>query len=270
MSDPNSSDGIRRLRRADRKKAIQARGPLFPPEPEGDLRFAPPELQAAAQQPSRTDAPVEPPLAAPQPAPSQPVAQTHRGACLPNLVALGFALATVAAMGLIALIALNPYSPLNPFPPFTPLPILITATFLPPTATVPSLAVTATFTPLAAEPAQVFALSLPQGVVYQPNANAEGCNWSSIAGSVAGADNVALDGYRVKISGQGIENTIFSGTTAAFGAGGFELFLNGTPQVAAYTVQVFDLQGQPASAPVEVTMQADCAANVALLNFRAG
>lgn len=282
MSDPNSSDSIRRLRRADRKKAIQARGPLFPPD--DDLRFAPPEVRAAAEQAAPEAEPTVPddgltapaselesvPRSESQPAP----VKTHRGGCLPNLVAFGFVLATLASIGVFTLIALNPYSSINPFPPFTPLPIIITATFLPPTATLPATAgPTATFTPLAVEPAAseaAFAFSLVGGVLYQANANPEGCNWSSIAGSVTAADNSALDGYRVKVTGAGVDDTVFSGTTAAFGPGGFELFLNGTPQAAVYTVQLFDLQGEAVSAPVEVSTRAECAESVALLNFRAG
>ncbi len=176
-------------------------------------------------------------------------------------------------IALVVIIAQNPYSSLNPFPPFTPLPIVITATFLPPTeAPAGTAAPTATFTPVAIESDSQsptpfsFALASAQPV-YAPNANDKGCNWSSIAGTVTDGKGTALDGYRVHITGNGVDETVFSGATLTFGAGGFELFLNGTPQEQAYTVQLSDPQSHPLSPEYTVTTKASCDQNVAVLQF---
>lgn len=176
-------------------------------------------------------------------------------------------------IALIGIITANPNTPLNPFPPFTPLPIVITATFLPPTETpLGTAAPTATFTPLALDAGSSgqsnfsFALANPQPI-YAPNANEKGCNWSSIAGTVTDATGTALDGYRVRITGNGLDETVFSGATLTFGAGGFELFLTGAPQSQTYTVQLLDPQSKPLSTAYNVTTQASCDQNVAVLQF---
>lgn len=70
------------------------------------------------------------------------------GGCLPNLGALFFLLLTLAAVGWTVVVYLNPSSELNPLPPVPPPPIVITATFLPPTNTpLPTAGPTSTFTP---------------------------------------------------------------------------------------------------------------------------
>ncbi len=175
-------------------------------------------------------------------------------------------------IGVFTLIFVNPQTPLNPFPPFTPIPILITATFLPPTATLePSPGPTLTFTPL---PVEAFATSSPfpfiaanNGAVFAPNANDQGCNWASIAGSVSDLVDAPLDGYGIRVRGDNLDETIFSGATQSFGPGGFELFLNGAPSAATYTVQLLSPQGAPLSAEYPVTTRATCEENVALISF---
>jgi hypothetical protein len=179
----------------------------------------------------------------------------------------------VGAIGLFAAITVNPYSPLNPFPPFTPIPLVITATFLPATSTpAPTAAPTATFTPLPLDAVNAdvstFAFRLVnEGAIYAPNANDQGCNWSSIAGTVTEANSAALNGYRIHISGNGLDETVFSGAALTFGQGGFELFLNGTPQEKIYTVQLENQQGIAASPVYSITTRSACDQNVAILNF---
>jgi hypothetical protein len=270
MSDPEPSDVFRRVSRRNRKRAINTRQPLFPPEDDLPLeapvkppppaapptppaeRFPPLDLNAATQ-------PKHPP--APEPAPRA------RNACLPNLVALFFCAATVTALGWVALVTADPYTRFNPFPPFTPFPIVITATSLPTTP-----GPTPTFTPLAleaaTEDAAVFPFTLRNAsVLYQPNGNGKGCDWASIAGTVSDVDSKPLSNYAVRVVGAGRDEKVFSGSALTFGAGGFELFLNGAPLAGDYTVQLYSAQGEPLSEVYTVTTRTDCQQNVAVVNF---
>jgi hypothetical protein len=282
MSDEQDAGGVRRFGRKDRKRSLDPRGPLFPPdEPIAETNSAADEPESPEVE-APTDEPAAPPPTANdqspivRPAPPQrPVRTEPSGGkqIVANLLTVVFLLGTIGLIGLVAIITSNPNTPLNPFPPFTPPPIVITATFLPPTETPEGTAApTATFTPVALEaasaaPAQFrFALASEQPV-YAPNANDKGCNWSSIAGTVTDGKGTALDGYRVHVKGNGVDETVFSGATLTFGAGGFELFLNGTPQAQSYTVQLSDPQNRPLSAEYTVATKASCDQNVAVLQF---
>lgn len=292
MSEGNADGGVRRFGRKDRKRSLERRDPLFPVDQAGselgqDEAPATPPITELNEPPAEADEldeaekllrEAEPPIILTAAKPSRPLPTRktgHRGGCLPNLVALVFVLATIGVVGLFATITANPYSPLNPFPPFTPIPIVITATFLPPTATPePTAAPTATFTPLPVEAinsggdTSTFAFRLVgEGAIYAPNANDQACNWSSIAGTVTDATGAALNGYRIHITGNGLNDTVFSGSALTFGQGGFELFLNGTPQENTYSVQLENAEGIAASPVYSITTQAACDKNVAILNF---
>src|SRR5690242_19459950 len=221
MSDEQDTGGVRRFGRKDRKRSLDPRGPLFPPDeliketnPTAD-EPEPPVVEASPE-------PVEPPPTANvQSSVVRPVRTEPSGGkqIMANLLTVVFLLGTIGLIGLVAIITTNPNTPLNPFPPFTPPPIVITATFLPPTETLEGTAApTATFTPVAldatsASPAQFsFALASEQPV-YAPNANDKGCNWASIAGTVTDDKGTALDGYRVHVKGNGVDETVFSGAT---------------------------------------------------------
>jgi hypothetical protein len=286
MSEQNERGSIRRVSRRDRKRRLDTRGPLFPVEepvetppeqpvientPEVDVPSAsrhPAERAKVVSPPEERFPPlipyVEEPPTAPVPVPAKP-----RSNFLPNVIAVFFFLATLAALALLALITVNPYTPLNPFPPFTPVPILITATPGPSNQLPPvDLGRTPTFTPLPANVSEMPFMLTANGVVYAPNGNGQACNWSSIAGSVTDSKGAALDGYRILITDvKGDEKTVFSGSAQTFGPGGFELFLNGTPLEAQYSVQLLTPQGAPASEPYTVTTRSDCQSNVAILSF---
>lgn len=292
MDDPDDRSNVRRLGRKDRKRRIDPRGPLFPPEEEvsgkaaesppdaADLkpRFTPgptPEVKARLDTPPGERFPAlsfdEPDVVVPA---ASPAPVRARSTCLPNLVALLFFVATIVIIAVYAIITVNPYSGLNPFPPFTPIPIIVSATFLPPTATLPPTAgPTVTFTPIPIEtlatPVPDFTFSLVGGAaVYAPNGNDQGCNWSSIAGTVTDANGTALDGYGVRITGNGVDEGVFSGAALTFGPGGFELFLNGTPQEKTYSVQLLSPQGAVLSDTYSITTHTACDQNVAVLTFK--
>ncbi len=283
MSEQDEQTNVRRLGRKDRKRRLDTRGPLFPPE-----EVIPPPEPAAEEAPdfappiekARSNTPVPqrfPPLEfetedKPAPAP-KPAPIRARSTCLPNLITLIFAVATVAVIVVFAIITANPYTPLNPFPPFTPLPVIITATFLPPTITpLPTEGPTPTFTPIPldaqGQPLAAFSFALSTAApVYITNANNQGCNWSSIAGTVTDATGSALNGYGIHIIGDGVDSVVFSGAALTFGPGGFELFLNGTPQEKTYSVQLLSPQGVVLSDTYSVSTQSNCDQNVAILAF---
>lgn len=291
MSEGKESGGVRRFGRKDRKRSLERRAPLFPVDDDLEIEQATAPAEPVVSEtkhpeavaiPSEDDDLDEPLLTEDEPlhTPKQKAKGTTpalqavgRGGCLPNLLAMLFLLATVGAIAVFAAITINPYSPLNPFPPFTPIPLVITATFLPPTAIpAPTSLPTATFTPLPPDvvnaDVSTFAFRLAnEGAIFAPNANDQGCNWSSIAGTVTQANGTALNGYRIHIIADGLDETVFSGSALTFGQGGFELFLNGTPQETTYTVQLENEQGIAASPTYTITTQSGCDQNVAVLNF---
>jgi hypothetical protein len=220
-----------------------------------------------------------------------------------NVLALLFALGTIVVLAAVIFLWGNYNSPLNPLAPPTPLPIVITATYTPtytptptPTLTpsqtftpspVPTLAPSATFTPIFLEgfttpdaltpgapaangtPGAAFPFVLQRGVVlYLTNPSGRGgCRWSSIAGAVVTFEGAAVNGYSVRVVGEGIDQTVASGSAPGMGSGGFEVQVGAEARVGTYTVQLSDPSGTPVSAPVLVTTRADCAQNIARVIF---
>jgi hypothetical protein len=235
----------------------------------------------------------------PSPPPPLPPPSRRRGIARQDVIAAFFFVATLALLGWIAVVWMNPFSSINPFAPPTPF-VVITSTHEPqPTSTpqptsaptgIPTVGPTASFTPLVevavtgatdsdslatptlasgTTPAPlVYPFVLAEtGVVYIPNSNGRGCDWSSIAGTVTGLEGEALNGYGVHIVGETLDEKVFSGTAQTFGPGGFELFLNGVPQQARYTVRLLTAAGTPLSDYVLVVTSERCDQNVALVNF---
>lgn len=243
----------------------------------------------------------------PRPKPRPAAAPPRRGLSVPDRIALLFLLLSCAGITGFVYLWQNPYYPQNPFGAPTPLPIIASMTPSPtwtdtPTATrtptitptprptdtpteAPTATGTATFTPLplaelgitpaitdAAPPAETgseFPFGLARtGVIYITNPEARGgCAWLSIAGSVAGFEGEALNGYNVRIQGEGIDETIQSGSSPGFGPGGFELFVGNTAESRAFTVQLLDPGGTPVSPVINVTTRADCDQNIAAVRF---
>jgi hypothetical protein len=233
----------------------------------------------------------EPPRRRP-PTPSQRESRSRDRT--PNLLALFFFLASCGLIAYFAILWQNPYSPLNPLAPPTPLPLVITATpsptltFTPaptevpsPTRTpteAPSLAPTLTFTPVVVpgivtpvptEDTSTYRFVLTGGrVIYITNPDARGaCRWSSIAGSVTAADGTGLDGYGVHVVGEGIDQTVGTGSAKSFGPGGFEVPLGSEARDAQYTAQLVDPQGVSVSPVYPVATRSQCDWNIAALRF---
>ncbi len=215
-----------------------------------------------------------------------------------NLITAFFVLASCGLITYFGLIWQNPYSALNPLAPPTPLPLVITATYTPtftltpaPTLTpsqtftpspIPTLAPSLTFTPIFLE-----GFSTPQGtpippseqgdfpftlqrdhVIYITNPDARGaCNWSSIAGSVMNYDGSALNGYGVHVVGEGVDQTVATGSAPGFGPGGFEVPLGSVARDTQFVAQLLDPAGTPASPVYTVETRSECDLNIAALRF---
>ena len=289
MSDENNTDSdIRRVSRKDQKPRIDTGKLVFPPEnlpqeaasPESPTSAPPPAERAVEDR-----YPPVNPLAEP-PAPAAPPRRTKpRRTRWYNIGTVFFVLAGLGLLVYYTAIALNPYTPLNPFPPFTPVPIIVTTTPLPPTATTPPTATltltappTGTFTPLPAQALPTRPTFTPapfpftisnEGVIYERNLTDEGCDWVSIAGSVRGLNDEILNGYGVRIEGEGVDETVYTGGADSlfFEPGEFELLLGDTPAVAPYTVTLLSPEGETLSDGYLVITSDQCNQNVAVINF---
>lgn len=275
MSDPQDTGGVRRVGRKDRKKSLEPRKPLFPPEddlpPAAAQDDASDSAADAAEDTSSAERfPPAAPAAYASPPPARP-APRRRSSRTANLVTAFFLLATVGVIVYVGLLVADPYTPLNPLPPFTPVPIIVTATPLPPTVTpIPPTATaepTATRTPLPTEaiaPARLdFAMAAD--VVYRPWAG--GCEWVGITGTVADASGAPLAGYQLRA--QSAEDEAPEAVTAITGDdGAFTLRLGSAPALEPYSLTLYDLGGQPLSAAYTVVTSDRCDQNEVVVTFR--
>lgn len=197
------------------------------------------------------------------------------------------------------LIIMNPQSALNPFAKAmtVPTPTLFVMPTLPPTQPVlpptwtPSPTVTiaptgtyqATNTPsptaeatATAEVAEtqaplptlaVFPFTVDGEIEYERNRNGDDCAWMSIAGEVFDTDGNPVIGVGINVRGESFEWFAWSGSETRFGPSGYEVYLNSSPYVANWTVQLIHSNVRPLSEPVTLRTSADCSKNVVILNF---
>lgn len=174
-----------------------------------------------------------------------------------------------------ALVWVDPQGLWNPLPPPTPY-LIVTATpqgfveSIPPTPDADGnifVVITDTPAPVIASTDSPYPFIINQPILYAPNTNSLGCNWWSIAGAVTDQTGSALNGYRIRVTGDGVDETVFSGAAITFGAGGFELPLIGTPQASTFDIQLFSPQDAPLSEAFSITTRADCDGNVTIVNF---
>jgi hypothetical protein len=223
------------------------------------LNIAPPEHRYPPMAPP-VIAETQPTL--PALSPTQPQTSPSRSR-LYNLITLLATIGTIALVVVYSFIWQDPQTLLNPLPP----PIVyiqVTATSLPATPVMFNSDTQIVPTPDSAYP---FGLTA-SAVTYIANANGRACEWASIAGVVTGKDGSALNGYRVRVMADDFDETVFSGASLTYGAGGFELPLGNAPVQKIYQVQLFSPQGAPLSVPTEVQTQANCDQNVAIANFQ--
>lgn len=186
-----------------------------------------------------------------------------------NMITLIFSLLTLGVCAVFSVIWVDPQSSLNLLSPSTPFQIVTATIDTNPVFVVspqPTLAEgDPTLTPDLAD-LQPFAIA-PEGVLYVSNQNGRDCNWASIGGSVNSPTGDPLPGYGVKVSGDSVSATVYSGTNGTFGEGGFELNLGGAPMFANFKVQLVTTAGAPLSEELIVTTRDDCNENVAIVNF---
>ena len=100
-----------------------------------------------------------------------------------------------------------------------------------------------------------------------------GCSWFSVAGQVLDASGNPADNLVVSVTGTIADKTIdllgITGSTDAYGPGGYEIQLGTTPLASQGTlsIQLLDLKGNPLSPKVAFNTSADCSQNVVLINF---
>lgn len=299
------SADVRRVSSRQRKKRLDARGPLFPSDapdepdaPDAPVSASPsarsrsddePELDGPltldipadlaglfderAQRPARPGAPGEryPPLPHEMP-PEQPA--SHRPTPRPVVRRRRGSwrynlLSLLFLLGtglLIAYFVMVWRDPYNiTLNPLAPPTPFVVVTWTP----APEVSA-----PQAAAPPLIdlppFAMS-EGGVRYTANSNSEACNWASIAGTVTGIDGEALNG--LVISTADAENPadapmrVYSGASLAFGAGGYEVLLGGAPVSRTYRVQLLSAAGAPLSPVYTITTRDTCEENVARLDF---
>jgi hypothetical protein len=169
-------------------------------------------------------------------------------------------------------------------PPPTDTPVIMappsfpTATRIPPTPTLirgaeQSSGITGILTPPPpVDPAQVTRSPFPFTADYDmaaaiANPNDQGCRWASIAGTVIDLEGRPVSGLAVHVVGEGIDEIRFTGTALTYGAGGYEIFLNGAPLSGQYVIQLLSQTGAPVSEQFTVETSPRCEENVAIVNF---
>lgn len=176
----------------------------------------------------------------------------------------------------------------------TSAPIVITATALPATATpLPSATPPPTQTPTS-PPALPEAPSTPEIAENPPHpgtlmpyilqdgtpallqnfAHPElACQWQGVAGQALATDGAPVLNVVVVVSGlingQMVELVSLTGSSLAYGEGGYEIELTRQPVESSgqLAIQLLDLDAQPLSDPVLFDTSADCGKNLALINF---
>lgn len=220
-------------------------------------------------------APVDKPSPPPQASPVEATEAKPANSLLHNIMSLIFVLATIANIIWFVVVWDNPQSNWNPLPPATPFievtviseqseTVIIDATPDESGQIFVVITDTPAPTPVGTESPYPF---ISEQILYAPNSNELGCNWWSIAGRVLDFNANPISGYRIRVIGEDVDEAVFSGVSQAFGDGGYELPLIGTPREAAFTVQLFSPQDAPLSEEISVSTRADCDSNVTILSF---
>jgi hypothetical protein len=290
----NSDDkNVKRYGRREQKEKLSRPESVFPPENDSEfdmdsLPLPDTDSEALASLASLSDEVTAaiitpqseryPPLApssdetvSSESEPASGKSQTLKYSFLYNIITFLMLIATIAFIAWAMIVWSNPQSSLNPLPPATPF-LVVTATpgesFISPTSTPDESG--QIFVVITDTPAPTIDSPYPfivREILYIPNSNDMVCNWWSIAGTVIDSNNAALNGYRIRVIGNEFEETVFSGASQTFGAGGFEFPLSGTAQEANFTIQLFSPQEIALSEVIPLTTRADCEGNVSFINF---
>lgn len=274
--DGSPENDIRRVGQKDRKTRLEARAPLFSDEELSAIA----DVETPDATESKPDSVASASAVASRPkAPATPAPKPRRNNWAYNLGTVFFALATIGAIVYFGMIAVNPYSPLNPLPPFTPIPIIVTTTPLPATLTPsPTALPTESPTPLGMLPITPTIPAIPFAITsqetdidYQAHTGEEACDWSALQVTVmdehgASVANIEL---RVKAEESDFEHSIILGSDFATAAAGIGAVvpLGDEAEFAAYTIQLFSLDGIRLSEPYTVITSDQCDQNVLVVTF---
>lgn len=266
--------------------------PTFTPTNTPTLTFTP--------FPTDTPPPTETPLPSATPLPSEPTATPTETppsafetlqALQTQIVLTNSALSAAQAVELaiaadantktaIALLPTNTPTNTPLVPPtltFTPSPTITPTPFVEPTQP-PSptqAGPTATFTPAPTLPPLVtgptespFPFAARDQVVFTQNfANTAGCNWQGIGGQVFDLNNQPLVNIRVHVFGSGVDLFAVSGSNTLYGVSGWEIQLTNGITTNSYVVELQSAQGTIISPQIAINFPADCARNLAVVNF---
>jgi hypothetical protein len=106
-------------------------------------------------------------------------------------------------------------------------------------------------------------------ILTQNFANAGGCAWQGFGGQVFGLDGNPLPGLQVHVYGGDGTADFFiqAGSNTLYGPAGWEQPVDNVINNRTYFVQLLSVQGTVVSDPIQITFPADCAQNLALVNF---
>jgi len=175
----------------------------------------------------------------------------------------------------------NTPTPVPPTPTLpTPTPTWTPTITLTPTATITNTPVVGGIIPVGSTPSDLAVPTARAGFLYnvarlyyQKNTNSAGCNYQSVAGIVLDARGQPLrteEKLRAYVRGRSgnIDENTLTGDQPAFGPSGFEVFVDSTPRISDYTVQLFNAANQPVSDQIAVQTSDKCDQNVVVIVFQ--
>ncbi|MBL8162120.1 MAG: hypothetical protein JNJ61_09050 [Anaerolineae bacterium] len=115
-----------------------------------------------------------------------------------------------------------------------------------------------------------FLFDLREGeVIFTTNfANTAGCAWQGLGGQVFDLNGAPLTGLVINIVGpNALDRTVVSGSNSLYGVGGWEFPVDNKINNFTYSVELRSAAGTTISPRITVTFPADCARNLALVNF---
>jgi hypothetical protein len=106
--------------------------------------------------------------------------------------------------------------------------------------------------------------------IYLQNfANQAGCQWMGVAGEVLDINRnpVPTGQFRVHVWGSGIDERPLVGGAPAYSPSGWEQFLDNTPAVRTYNIQLETINGTAVSQVYSIQTRASCNENLVLFHF---
>lgn len=108
-------------------------------------------------------------------------------------------------------------------------------------------------------------------VIFTSNfANKAGCAWQGIGGQVFGPNGDTIKGIKIHVTGDKVDEFVNSGSSTAYGPGGWEVAVDTRVSNHTYYVQVVTPNDDPVSERITVNFPLDCQRNLALVNFQQG